>query len=182
MTESERRSRGRWLGQDHDLFPPEFKDWLIRLMEDRNPRLSSRGQEFELELAYTEFTAPVSVLATTEAGATAIVAAPSFTADGRPILVEFFAPKITRGTTNIAIVLKEDGTAIATLTQSGVQNESPGVLARRFSPTAGAHTYSIAAYVDAGIGGSVTAGAGGAGTIAPGFIRITRATGTVSRK
>lgn len=54
LSERERESRNRWLAQDHDLFPAEFKDWLIRLVEDRNPRLRSTGLSFGGATNYDE--------------------------------------------------------------------------------------------------------------------------------
>lgn len=39
LTQRERDSRNHQLAKDHDLFPPEFKDWIIRLVKDRGPTL-----------------------------------------------------------------------------------------------------------------------------------------------
>ena len=47
-----------------------------------------------LELAYTEYTANVTISATVEASATTIVTASSLDLDGQAILVEFYCPRL----------------------------------------------------------------------------------------
>jgi hypothetical protein len=48
-------------------------------------------------------------------------------------------------------------------------------LMRRLTPTPGAHNYNIRAWMSPAGTGSVSAGAGGIGTVAPGFLRATKA-------
>jgi hypothetical protein len=129
------------------------------------------------EYTYDEFTAPVAVAAATEATATTVVTATAYTFDGAtPVVVEFFAPAAVRGTNRIAFVLYDGAASIGILAnEPNVQGaEWPVFVARRLTPSAAAHTYSVRAFVDAGAG-TVTAGAGGVGNYMPGYIRIRKA-------
>lgn len=54
LSSSEIESRNRWLRESHDLFPAEYQDWIIRLVEDRNPRLRSTELSFGGATDYSE--------------------------------------------------------------------------------------------------------------------------------
>lgn len=134
------------------------------------------------ELAYAQVTANTSVTVTTEATAITVVTAPSVTFDGvTPVMVEFFAPLVHAGATGIALYLTLfDGST--PLGQMGVvyQNASgfhqgPVRVARRLTPTAGAHVFSIRGHLNAAGTGIVSAGAGGSALPFPAFIRVARA-------
>lgn len=135
------------------------------------------------ELYYEEKASATSIGATSEATATTVVAGSSLFYDGKPVLIEFFAPVYNKGTTSITVVLYDDpgtGTAasIGKLVDAATGTNFPlGVLARRLSPTQGFHTYSVRAYVDAGLGGAVNGSSGGSGNRMPAFLRISRAAG-----
>ena len=50
QTQSQIEARNRMLAQDLDLLPQEFKDWLVRYLEQRNPVIQlgsvSKGGSF----------------------------------------------------------------------------------------------------------------------------------------
>jgi len=134
------------------------------------------------ELNYVEFTANVSVSATTEGTANTVVTGSSITLDGNTtVVVEFFSSQSRPTGTAAAqliFVLFDGATVLGTF---GVQNSpaannayEPVLLSRRIAtPSAGAHQYIVKAYVTSGTG-LVVGGAGGTGVNLPGYIRVTR--------
>lgn len=134
------------------------------------------------ELAYTEFTAPVGSITGTNVGtATTIVSSASVVFDGLTIvIVEFFCPStiVTSATFRLKFELFEDSTdigEIGTTNDPGAGTGANGaLLKRRRTPTAAGHTYTVKAFVPDGGTGTVTAGAGGAATVVPGFIRVVK--------
>lgn len=139
-----------------------------------NQTVSGVGTEF----VYGQITAPVNITATTEATANLIVSGSSTTYDGSTIvLVEFYAPRGTAGTSVLDLWLYQDGASIgqlSRLTAAAANTGGPVVAEARLTPTAGAHTYSIRGTVDAGTG-NILCGAGGNGAYYPAFIRVTQA-------
>ena len=135
------------------------------------------------ELAYAEITANKTVAQAAEGAADSVVAAPAVTFDGTTaVLIEFFSAALNPAAVAAASVniwLYQDGASIGRL--AVVSNPAAGQLyvpvhaVRRLTPTAGAHTYVIAATQNLG-NGLIAAGAGGAGSYPPAFIRIARAT------
>jgi len=136
------------------------------------------GYEFD----YAEFNANVSPTATTDATANTVVTGNAVTYDGSTIvMVEFFAPAArprADAAGSLFLVLYDGAAAIGRLAAFNYPatgaDTKPVKVARRLTPSAGAHTYSVRAFVDAGTG-LVGAGAGGSGVQFPGFIRITKA-------
>lgn len=132
------------------------------------------------ELAYAEFTSPVSIAATTEPTANAIVTAPSITVDGATAINIEFMPRRMQypavGGASLTIVLYEDGASIGQMSFGNIGNTSEfaHVISRRFTPISGTHTYSIRGFVSSGTG-TIHAGLGGSGNFLPGQLRITRA-------
>jgi len=135
-------------------------------------------------MAYTEFTAPVSITNTTEGTANTIVTAAAFTADGvSAYFVEYFSadgiPSSGAAGRQLTFVLYLDGASIGQwgicITPAAANVSYPIRLARRTIPAAGSRTYSCRAFVSAGTG-TVDAQTGGSGSIMPGYIRITKAT------
>lgn len=133
------------------------------------------------ELDYTEFTATVTPTATTEATANTVVTAGAETLDGSTkILIEFFCPNaradVGAAGRDMKFWLYDGASSIGQIalvsSASTTGNRAPIRVARRLTPSAASHTYSIRASVSAGTG-QVNAGAGGAGNEVPGFIRIT---------
>lgn len=135
------------------------------------------------ELTYDEFTANVTVSATTEAAANTVVTAKPLPFDGAtPVIVEFFSIAVVVSATGgdrIEFYLYEDGSSIgrigAVFTPAGAGSLIvPARLSRRLTPSNASHTYSIRARrVTAN--GTVVGGAGGSGADLPGYIRITKA-------
>lgn len=136
------------------------------------------------EMAYAEFSSPVSVTQTVEASADTVVTAGAFTADGSSAYLIEFVPAYVNADNagagrSIKFWLFEDGSSIGSLglhmAETATNNFSDFQGSRRMVPASGSRTYSIRATVSAGTG-SVGAGAGGAGNYMPGYIRITKAT------
>lgn len=133
------------------------------------------------ELSYVEFTSPVTISQTLEASADTIVTAGAIVFDGTTIaLIEFFAPTARPANSTNALVrfwLYDGSSSIGqmgALSVVAAQNDATPVrLARRLTPSAASHTYSIRGTVSSG-SGNANAGAGGAGNFMPGFIRITK--------
>lgn len=139
------------------------------------------------ELAYAENTAgPFSVTATVEASANTIVTAGSVTLDGvTNVVVEWGAASLIPPTSAgawINMILFDNGSSIGIL--GGAENDAsiggqsihtPVHQQRRLAaPSAGAHVYSIRAFVNTGTG-TVNAGASGAGSDMPAYIRVVTA-------
>jgi hypothetical protein len=139
------------------------------------------------ELAYSQITSNVSVTATVEVGSTTVVTAPTYTFDGvTPVIVEFYSPQVnTPGVAGSYVVLGlfQDGVAYGQVAvvlaagPAGISISAPVSTKRRFTPSAGGHTYSIRAFSVNATGGVIVAGPGGpgGGIYMPTFIRITRA-------
>jgi len=137
------------------------------------------NMNFLKEVNYTEYTATVSVTATTEGTANQIVSSGAITYEAVPHMIEFFSPRVTPVASGVVLrfVLEDSTTVIGhigrvELNATGT-SAVPVFLARRLTPTAASHTYNVRAYTASGTA-SVEAGAGGAGILLPGFIRIFR--------
>lgn len=140
------------------------------------------------EIAYVEFTGSVSATSNAEASAVTVVSAGAIAFDGATkIRVEFFTPQYWTGDSGNSMRLTLfDGTT-ATIVgmlanptgQFGATSAMPPLTAvREFTPAAGTHTYFVGITDGGGVASThpkVVAGAGGALTLLPGFIRITRA-------
>lgn len=135
------------------------------------------------ELAYVEFTSPVSITATVEASSDIIVSAGSVAFDGSTrVCIEFFTPDLHADPVVgrfVGLWYFDGSTSIGSpafhYAQVATQENTEPVYVRRFlTPSNASHTYSIRGYVSAGTG-SVAAGVGGAGNYVPGYIRITKA-------
>lgn len=123
------------------------------------------------ELAYAQVTADVPITNTGGAPDT-VVTAPAVTFDGATIaLVEFSCPLLERGNIYTRVCLYENGVQKGIIAQA--TSGSPGYGAFRFTPTAGAKTYSIRAYVDTSTG-YVRAGTGAGNTLVPATIRVSK--------
>lgn len=166
--------------------PSTFWDYMVRRWLRDAPvfpisqvfgfNQSSKGST----LSYDEFSAPVSITATTEATSNTILTSSAAGCAGTPIRLEFFAPVVDSGTpgaNSIKFVLYQDGVDIGLFGQvynTGSEALDPVTLVRRIIPTAGVHTFSVRAFVSAGTG-SVSAGVGTAGNFLPGYIWVTQA-------
>jgi hypothetical protein len=135
------------------------------------------------ELAYVEFTSPLSVTATVEGSAQSVVSAGAVSFDGSTrVKIEFFSPDVLAGSTAASFTILNlwDGSSdigrLGVIGHSALVTgiETPFKLDRYLTPSNASHTYSIRAWRVAS-DGTVSAGAGGAATQLPGFIRITKA-------
>lgn len=128
-------------------------------------------------LAYVQFTAPVSITATSEGGAQTVASAGTIVFDGSLVDIEFYCPEVTHSVpgTNVYLVLFDVGTPLGTAAKFGPPTNGDAVHgSRRFAPPAGAHTYKWNALTDVGTA-TFSAGAGGPTTLFPGYIKITKA-------
>jgi hypothetical protein len=140
----------------------------------------STGPGYEFD--YAPFTTPVSISATTEAGANTIVSGNAVTYDGSTtILITCSSPQAnpddTQASPYMIFSLWDSSTNLGRLGQleekGSVNGRFPLFFQCRLTPSAGSHTYIWKAWNVAGTG-SVDGGAGGASTSMPGFIRITK--------
>lgn len=139
---------------------------------------AAKGAGGATELAYTEFTANVTVSNTSEGTAQDIVSSGALTFTGVPIIVQFFCPVIepVSATGGNLFVLLQDGATvlgrIGLFSQGGnLQSDQTTFAERKLTPSAGSHTYKITAY-RALVNWTVGAGTAGSGNFVPGFIRI----------
>ena len=125
---------------------------------------------------YDQITAPVTVAASTEATGTTIIACGAHTFDGSPVMAEFVAPYVQTGagTSYVVISLFEGATQIGRIGETvGATATGPFSAALRFTPTVGAHTYTVSAYYVSATG-IVGAGVSGTGAFVPAFVRFTK--------
>jgi hypothetical protein len=135
------------------------------------------------EIGYDQITADVAVASTTEATGTTIITCAAHTFDGAAVVAEFFTSAVQTGTTAgnfVQACLFEGATEIARLfavvTPVSVALVVGQTAKVRFTPTVGAHTYTVTAFIGAGTSGSpkIEAGAGGTAVQPPAFIRFTK--------
>jgi hypothetical protein len=137
------------------------------------------------QIDYAQITADVtSITATTEGTANTIVASNSVTYDGSKVQVEAHIDGVTdvggsaSGSWNMIFVLFRDATALGQSIGSAMplNGGTPTVSAKILdTPAAGAHTYTLKAFVTGTANYTVKAGTGGAGNFAPTYIRVTKA-------
>lgn len=129
------------------------------------------------ELHYSQSSASIQSTATSVAGAVVVLAGASVTYDGSPVMVEFFCPYFyNAGLFQTYAELFDGSTAIGIIAGffSAAASQSVSIHgARRITPTAGAHTFSIRMWVNGGTGTSY-GGNAAAGTYPPMFLRITK--------
>ena len=136
------------------------------------------------EISYTQITAPINIVSTTESSGTVILSPGAITFDGSPVLVHLFAPVLVTDSAAVGdfavLSLFEGATQICRM----IINEAPitvtpyqltGNAFLRFTPTAASHTYTVTAFASSTTGTpKVTAGTGGAGAYPAAFIRFTK--------
>jgi hypothetical protein len=135
------------------------------------------------EVGYDQITSIVNISSTTEATGTAVISCASHTFDGAAVMAEFFTPRAIlpqAGSNNIMTVsLFESATEIGiialALDPSLTAFHMPLSGRLRFTPTAGAHTYTVTAFVNNTTGTpQIVAGAGGTAAFVPAFCRFTK--------
>ena len=121
------------------------------------------------EYAYAQNTGDVSITAVSQATANNVCTTSSVTYSGSETLwIQVGTAAAFRGTNWIRGVIYEDSAAIADVFYDPI-GTVPATGAYRRAPSAGAHTYSFRAYVDAGTGTIAAVGYG------PSYIRVTKA-------
>jgi hypothetical protein len=143
-----------------------------------NAHVRDNFRELWHRVAYVEFTTPV--IATggthTEAAPIDIVSAGAITFTAEPIEIVFSAPLWDSNTGGASSGISLwDGTDLGRLAYAITGgNQTAGLRVSRFlTPTAASHTYKARAWRTAGgANATVHAGAGGAGTLMPGYIAI----------
>jgi hypothetical protein len=133
------------------------------------------------ELGYDQITAGVNPTGTTAATATTVISCAAHSFDGAPVLCEFYAWAAVMGAvsgqTVTAGLFEPAGTLITALCT--VVNNAAAALRVpfggkfRFTPSAGSHTYTIAAWVSAS-GPNIAAGTGAGGGNTPAYCRFTK--------
>jgi hypothetical protein len=150
---------------------------VVRSTGSTNAYAFPPGYEFD----YAQVTSNTNVTGTTSGAANTIITGNAVTYDGSTIVLAEFSsafvrPDSTAGGRDLTVALFEGSTAIASVVYVTTEAAATAFFAvrgaYRFTPSAGAHTYLIKAFVSAGTG---VIGAGAAGTAgAPAFLRITK--------
>lgn len=131
------------------------------------------AQEFD----FAQITSnPAGITATTEATSQAVITGNAVYYDGSRVKLSFFVPKLTSAASLTAtFVVYRDSAVIGQVFAGTVNTASPAVEFELFdTPTAGAHTYAVKAFVSASTL-TVNAGAGGSGNLIPGWLRVSKA-------
>lgn len=135
---------------------------------------SSPGTELDYKQITTD---SASITATTEGTAAAVITGNSITYDGTRVKIEFWAPQQIASAAGITIsyVILRDITVVGQAQASLSASGEAAVKVEAFeTPSAGAHTYKVSAFVSSG-NVVVKAGAGGSGNFVPAFLRVTKA-------
>lgn len=135
------------------------------------------------ELGYDQITTTVSILSTTLATPTTLIAGSAHIFDGNPVIAEIFSnaiqtPSLVAG--SVTLMLMEGATNLGIIglvqTPAAAVMRAPYLGRYRFTPSAGSHTYSVAAICSSTTGTPFFgAGAAGSGINIPAYIRFTRA-------
>lgn len=131
------------------------------------------SQEFD----FAEITSsPAGITATTEAASQPVISGNSVYFDGSRVKVSCFVPKLSASTSLTAtFVVFRDSTVLGQVFGGAVATTSVGTGFELFDmPPTGAHTYAVKAFVSTGTL-TVDAGAGGAGNLVPGWLRVAKA-------
>lgn len=129
---------------------------------------------------YDELTSAIgSISGTTVGTATTVKVSSSFTFDGSAVWVEFYSPLVTNSADgpNTIFELFQDSTDLGQLGYSEAAFAAAGSAffgKRKVTPAAGAHTFTIKAFVSASTS-TVQAGVGGVGALVPAYILVTKA-------
>jgi hypothetical protein len=139
-----------------------------------NAQLRDNMKELWHQIAYTEFTGNVSSTTTVAD----VVSSGAITYSAFPIIIEFSSPAVDPGANQTLSLSLWDGVIdlgiiaqISTPTNASSGASSSVYESRQLTPSAASHTYKVRTTNSAGTG-TVKAGAGGAGVLMPGFIRI----------
>lgn len=147
----------------------------------RQTILNGYAPGYEITNSYKKIESDQTFAANVEASSTALITGNTITLDGGDIWVHVWAPGLTKTTTATdqpVLTIWEDGTNVGRIfvgdqVAASAQRSVDGWLRR--TPSAGSHQYILKGYIAGGDGirtASLRAGAGGAGNLAPAFMRI----------
>jgi hypothetical protein len=128
------------------------------------------------EIAYDAITSAVTITGTAASVATTIITGTQHTYDGAPVIAEFCATAILTAavaSSLVQIAIFEGSTQVSSLIAQAMPSSAaairvPCIGKARFTPSAGLHTYSVAAW-NASSGSAIEAGSGAAA-----YLRITK--------
>ncbi|MGH7156500.1 MAG: Kelch repeat-containing protein [Candidatus Saccharimonadales bacterium] len=143
---------------------------------------SSQTANGNYQLDYQQNPTSVSgITASTEGTSVTLITGNSVTYDGSPVEVETYLPNVTGATATwyYTVVFYRDTTPIGqsrgTIGRSDTANGESDYASIFDTPSAGAHTYSVKLFAQAGATINVLFGNGGSGNTEPGYLRVTRA-------
>lgn len=132
------------------------------------------------DLDYAQITTAATSTATSAATAATVITSNSVTYDGTAVWLEVFCPFVTASTasTNVVFDVWDGGTDLGQIGQglTGAAGGSgfPFSAKRRYTPSAGAHTFTVRIWLGASATATFNAGAGTIGTFAPAYLRVTK--------
>lgn len=131
------------------------------------------------QYALDSFTVTVNSTATTEAGATTVKTSTSVIYDGTAVWIEFQCGALSSSVAGGGIWLSffDGATAIGKVRfgSDAIGVASPGLVRVPFTPSAGAHTFTVKIWATTASTVGAAADVGGTDTVLPGYIRVTRA-------
>lgn len=159
--------------------PPTFVVGQVLTAAQQNI-LSANLTSLHSSLDHVTLTTNASATATTEGTANTILAGTSQAYSTNPTRVAFFAPDVAVAPENDGtFVLLRGATVLAGIwgkrhDLAGAQTERKPIYLEFYdtSPPGGTYAYTVKAFVGGGTL-TVSAGAGGSGTLAPAFLRVT---------
>jgi hypothetical protein len=143
-----------------------------------NTDVRDNGREYWHEVAYVEFTSSVTTTTGTEAAPVDVVSSGAITYVANPLIIEFFSPQYSIGNNIGALNLWDDATDLGRLNHTNQNLTYAAHLVRRLTPSAASHTYKVRIWTTGGASTTAAAGAGGAGVVLPGYIRVLQKGGT----
>jgi len=147
-----------------------------------NQQVRDNMKEVWRELAYVEWTATKTLNGNTEASPLDIVSAGAITYTAEPILIEFYCPWMDNDNNgNFGLSLWDASSDLGRIgygdsssSSGSAHGDGPACCERRLTPSAASHTYKVRGWSTAGASVVARAGAGGTGTLMPGFIRVSQ--------
>lgn len=130
------------------------------------------------EVAYVEFTSPVTANSVIETNPQFVVTSGTVTYSAVPTLIEFFCPGLALGgsSNTHGLSLWDSGSDLGRLLDGTIVSSAAGVypafFTRRLTPSAASHVYRIGIWSNSATNFIAEAGAGGASTKLPGYIRV----------
>lgn len=160
--------------------PPTFDDIATdELVTAAYLNQLGNSLRFLKQINMTEYTADVSVTATTVGTANQIVTSGAITYENVPHEIDFYCPAVLAGANQVFVIVRDSTTVLGTLMRRSGNADTMEMRGTwHVTPSAASHTYNIAAWTSAAGAWTFNAGTGGtagdAGTDLAGFIRVRR--------